>query len=47
MNKYWRLFVAGVVLAFVAGLTPAPAVFTALAAGFIAGLFTGRRDPRV
>lgn len=46
MKHYWRLIVAGVVLAFWAGITPAPAVFTALIAGFIAGLATGRRDQR-
>ena len=44
MRRYWRLLVAGVVLALVAGLTPAPAVFTALIAGFIAGVATGRKD---
>jgi ABC-type uncharacterized transport system permease subunit len=44
MNRYWRLVVAGVFLALVAGFTPAPAVFMALIAGFVAGLSTGRRD---
>jgi ABC-type uncharacterized transport system permease subunit len=44
MTKYWRLVVAGVLLALVAGFTPAPAVFLALVAGFVAGLCTGRRD---
>lgn len=44
MTKYWRLLVAGVFLAFLAGFTPAPALFIALFAGFVSGLATGRRD---
>jgi ABC-type uncharacterized transport system permease subunit len=44
MTKYWRLVVAGVFLALVAGFTPAPSVFLALIAGFVAGVSTGRRD---
>jgi ABC-type uncharacterized transport system permease subunit len=44
MTKYWRLVVAGVFLALVVGFTPAPAVFMALIAGFVAGTSTGRKD---